>query len=51
MFAGEANLSQSLRDARFPGVSCDISYGGRAMDLLTPAGMGFLTCIVYSAMS
>lgn len=42
MFAGQAVLSERLRLAKFPGISCDVNYGGRAMDLLTPAGMGFL---------
>lgn len=40
MFAGKAVLSERLRLAKFPGISCDVDYGGKAMDLLTPAGMG-----------
>ena len=39
MFAGEANVSKSLHIHSLPGVSCDYIYGGKAMDLLTPAGM------------
>ena len=42
MFAGQANVSQSLRSAGYPGVSCDVLYGGKAMNLLTPAGMALL---------
>ena len=39
LFAGEANVSQMCRAAGLRGVSCDVLYGGRAMDLTTPAGM------------
>jgi hypothetical protein len=53
MFAGEANVSKSCRIRSLPGVSCDYIFGGKAMDLLTPAGMspsssngGFLLMIM-----
>jgi hypothetical protein len=41
-FAGEAQVSGELHLASYPGVSLDVLYGGGGMDLLTPAGMGFL---------
>ena len=44
MFAGEANVTRSLRNSSFPGICCDINMGGRAMNLLTPSGMAFLCC-------
>ena len=44
MFAGEANVTHSLRHSKFPGICCDINLGGRAMNLLTPSGMAFLCC-------
>jgi hypothetical protein len=44
MFAGEANVTHSLRNSSFPGICCDINLGGRAMNLLTPSGMAFLCC-------
>jgi len=40
-FAGEANVSNEIRLASYKGVSLDIAFGGRAMDLTTPAGMGY----------
>jgi hypothetical protein len=53
MFAGEAIVSKSCRIRSIPGVSCDYIFGGKAMDLLTPAGMspsssngGFLLMIM-----
>lgn len=39
-FAGEANVSAELRMASYRGVSMDVTYGGKAMDLLTAPGMG-----------
>ena len=42
MFAGEGNISKCCRIKRFPGVSCDVAYGLKAMDLLTPSGMARL---------
>ena len=47
MFAGQANVSQSLRFASYSGVSFDVEYGGRAMDLLTPSGMAFLSYMFW----
>ena len=47
MFAGQANVSQSLRSAHYPGVSFDVEYGGKAMDLLTPSGMAFLSHLFW----
>lgn len=44
MFAGEANVSKACLERSLPGVSCDYIYGGRAMDLTTPAGMAFFFC-------
>ena len=45
MFAGEANVSRACIGHSLSGVSCDYVYGGRAMDMLTPAGMGCFSWI------
>lgn len=47
MFAGQANVSRQLRMSGYPGVSCDVDYGGNGMNLLTPAGMAFLCCNIH----
>ena len=41
-FAGTANVSAALRGARLMGVSLDIAYSGKAMDILSDSGMGYL---------
>lgn len=38
LFAGQANLSQECKLQAYTGVSCDIDYGGKAMNLLEPSG-------------
>ena len=43
LFAGEAMVSAELRLSSYAGVSLDVIYGGGAMDLLSPAGMAFLS--------
>ncbi len=40
-FAGEANVTSEIKLASYCGVSLDLAYGGKAMDLLTPPGMAF----------
>ena len=40
-FAGTANISAALRGARLIGVSLDIAYTGKAMDILSDSGMGY----------
>ena len=40
-FAGQAAVSEQLRLSSYRGVSFDITYGGKGMDLLTASGMGF----------
>ena len=41
-FAGEAQVSQECRLASYCGVSLDLVYGGKAMDMLTAPGMATL---------
>ena len=41
-FAGEAHVSQECRLASYCGVSLDLVYGGKAMDMLTAPGMATL---------
>lgn len=43
LFAGQANLSQECKLQAYTGVSCDIDYGGKAMNLLEPSGMAFFS--------
>ena len=45
VFAGEQNVSKQIRLATYCGVSMDLAYGGRGMDLLTAAGMGYLASV------
>ena len=41
-FAGCARVSAALRDTALAGVSLDINFPGKAMDILTDSGMGIL---------
>ncbi len=40
-FAGEAHVTDEVRLSSYRGICLDITYGGQAMDLTTPSGMGF----------